>query len=379
MTNKSQVLTTTNLPMYSIQTFLRNYILVAGGGGSSKTGITNGFEVYKICKDGKSLTMRKVIRHDSGPCVIMNNCCYKNGSKIYIICNEDDKCRQYTADIILEPSFGNGKTTKELNFQISTGRSLVTDFNEDEPLQRIVKVNSSGNIMVTGGTDGCIRLWNFPIKEDNNPEPLKVFTGHTKEIDDIDISSDGASIASVAKDGQAFHWNTVTNTKSNLLHPTNKKQIFKRCRFGIINDKPTYNIYTIANGPNQKSFLQRWSYDNKIIYEFQFAEPTSALAVREDGLYIAVGTMFSGSVSIHEAYDLKMIYSVKQAHAMFVTGLEFLNKDFVPETKAAVLSISVDNRICFHNVPCKTLVSFWKLFIIIHFILLLFYIIIFNS
>ncbi|CAI6360093.1 unnamed protein product [Macrosiphum euphorbiae] len=379
MGSMSQVVTTTNLPMYSIQTFLKNYILVAGGGGSSKTGIANGFEVFKLNRDGKTISMTKVIRYDSGPNVIMNCCTNISGNTVYIAANENERCRQYMADIIIEPTFHNGKAGKEINFKITSGDSLLTDFSEEEPLQRIVKISNDGNLMVTGGTDGCIRLWNFPIIKSKDTRPLKEYKCHTKEIDDIDISSDGQFIVSVAKDGKAYHWNTVTNVRSTLIHPDpdNEKQIFKRCKFGIIGNKPIYNIYTIANGPKQKSYLQRWSENNKIIYELLFSEPTSALAVRQDGLYIAVGTMYSGSVSIHEASNLKMIYNVKQAHAMFVTGLEFLNKDLMPDMKAAVLSISVDNRVCLHNIPSIKLVPYWKMLIIIHFILLLFYFIIF--
>lgn len=377
MAIKSQIITTTNLPMYSIQTFLNNYILVAGGGGSSKTGIANGFEVFKLNRDGKNITITKVIRHDSGPNVIMNCCTVLSGNKIYIAANEDDQCRQYIADIIIEPTFHNGKTSKEISFKITTGDSLITDFSDDEPLQRIVKVNKEGNIMVTGGTDGRIRLWNFPIVNSKETNPLKEYEGHTKEIDDIDISPNGKFIVSVAKDGKAYHWNIATNARSALTHIINNKQIFKRCKFGITENKAIYNIYTIANGPKQKSYLQSWSEKNKILYELLFSEPTSALAVRKDGLYAAVGTMYSGSVSIHRTCDLKMIYNVKQAHAMFVTGLEFLGEDLMPDMKAAVLSISVDNRVCFHKVPSIKLVPYWKMLIIIHLILLLFYYIIF--
>lgn len=377
MGRKPQVITITNLPMYSIQTLLKNYILVAGGGGSSKTGITNGFEVFKLNRDGKTITMTKVIRHDSGPNVIMNCCTNVSGNKIYIAANEEDKCRQYIVDIVIEPVFQDGKASKEIKFKITTGDSLVTDFSEDEPLQRIVKVNNDCNLMVTGGTDGYIRLWNYPIVNLKETKPIKVYEGHTKEIDDIDISSDGKFIVSVAKDGKAYHWNTVSNTKSVLSYPFNDKQIFKRCKFGITDNKSIYNIYTITNGPKQKSCLQKWSENNKLLYELSFSEPSSALAVRKDGLYVATGTMYSGSVSIHEANNLKIIYNVKQAHAMFITGLEFLDKDLMPDMKAAVLSISVDNRVCFHGVPSIQLIPYWKMLIIIHFVLLLFYFIIF--
>lgn len=377
MSSKAQVITTTNLPMYSIQTFLKNwYIMVAGGGGSSKTGIANGFEVYKLNRSGKTVSMTKVLRHDSGPYAIMNCSTNLKGNKIYIAANEDDRCRQYAADIIIEPTFQDGIASKEIKFNITNGDALVTDFNKDEPLQRIVKINAEGNMMVTGGTDGYIRLWDFPIEKSKGTQPLKEYEGHTKEIDDIDISADGNFIVSVAKDGKAFQWNIITGARSVLTHPIVDKLMFKRCRFGVTHHKTVHNVYTIANTLKQKSYLHRWSETSKLLYDLSFSEPVSALAVREDGLYIAVGTMYSGSVSIHEANNLKTLYTVKQAHAMFVTGLEFLNKDIMPDMKAAVLSISVDNRVCFHNVPFVQL-PYWKIFFIIQFIIFVCYYIIF--
>lgn len=46
---------------------------------------------------------------------------------------------------------------------------------------------------------------------------------------------------------------------------------------------------------------------------------------------------------------------VQGAHSMFVTGLEFLpvadNHTVSSVTEAAVLSISVDNKVCIHSMP----------------------------
>lgn len=114
-------------------------------------------------------------------------------------------------------------------------------------------------------------------------------------------------------------------------------------------------------------------------------ESLASLAVRDDGRFVAIGTMFSGSVSIYIAFSLQVNYNnltnylatfsyscisncslflqrvlhIPSAHSMFVTGLEFLpqnNSDGPPissTSEAAVLSISVDNKVCIHSLPYR--------------------------
>lgn len=81
--------------------------------------------------------------------------------------------------------------------------------------------------------------------------------------------------------------------------------------------------------------------------------------MRDDGRFVAVGTMFTGSVSIYIAFSLQRVLHIPNAHSMFVTGLEFLpQKDIdgpaiTSNTEAAVLSISVDNKVCIHSLSYR--------------------------
>lgn len=92
-------------------------------------------------------------------------------------------------------------------------------------------------------------------------------------------------------------------------------------------------------------------------------ESLSSLAVRDDGRFVAIGTMFTGSVSIYIAFSLQRVLHIPSAHLMFVTGLEFLpsnNTDGPPissNTEAAVLSISVDNNVCIHSLQYRRKLS----------------------
>lgn len=65
-------------------------------------------------------------------------------------------------------------------------------YSSEEPLQRVVRISRNGEIMATGGTDGHIRVWQFPAM--NRIHNIKA---HSKEIDDLDICPDSASVSIV--------------------------------------------------------------------------------------------------------------------------------------------------------------------------------------
>lgn len=214
--------------------------------------------------------------------------------------------------------------------------------------------------MATGGTDGHVRLWKFP-----QLHKLHDLDVHSKEIDDIDFSPDGALIASIAKDGKTILWNVNNGLKLKELTwtpPSGLKYMYKRCRFRKLEEnKSKTQLFTLSNAVVGKnpSFLQMWDIDSEsIIKAVPYKETLSALAVSDDGKFVAVGTMFSGSVDIFVAFSLRRALHVPGAHSMFVTGLEFLptkldGPAIISNTETAVVSISVDNKICIHSIPFR--------------------------
>lgn len=116
-------------------------------------------------------------------------------------------------------------------------------------------------------------------------------------------------------------------------------------------------------------YLQEWNSENgALVNSTVIDESLASLAVRDDGRFVATGTMFTGSVSIYVAFSLQRILHIPSAHSMFVTGLEFLpHKDMdgpaiTSNTEAAVLSISVDNKICIHSLSYRRKMSFTLFF-----------------
>lgn len=83
-------------------------------------------------------------------------------------------------------------------------------------------------------------------------------------------------------------------------------------RFGVVEgEKDRSSLYMLANptglAKKQKSYLQKWSPSEGVLVKVsELDESLSALAVRDDGRFVALGTMFSGSVSIYVAFSLQV-------------------------------------------------------------------------
>lgn len=164
--------------------------------------------------------------------------------------------------------------------------------------------------MATGGTDGHIRVWKFP----KLVKTLDI-SAHTKELDDVDFSPNDKLIVSVAKDGLGLVFDAETGKKKISLtwnQPEGTKYLFKRCKFGVVEGvKDKCRLFTIANpagrAGKQKGFLHQWDIEqNTITKTVAIEESLSALAVRDDGRFLAIGTMFSGSVSVYVAFSMQV-------------------------------------------------------------------------
>lgn len=385
-------------------------MLVAGGGGSAKTGVANGFEIYELYHDGKYFVAEEIQRHETGSRAVMNMSLKINEKSALLVAGQESHSQMFeisskvgqatpkesiipnrresstdvrqrkrtessTQETVPKiPAIDSaGKQLKRIYFDIKSGDSIQTDFYEREPLQRVVKISTNGKFMATGGLDGHVRLWNFP-----QMTPLFDIKAHQKELDDIDFSPDSKFFMSIAKDGIAPVWSTKNGKEVMKLQwtpPENVKYLYKRCRYATVEgNTDKYRLFTISNplqkAGKQRGFLQQWNIEtgrlNNIV---SIDESLSALAVRDDGRFVAVGTMFTGSVIMYIAFSLQQVLYVPNAHSMFVTGLEFipvLNKDAPPISTVAessVVSYSVDNRICIHSLQYRRECFFFFLFI----------------
>ncbi|XP_023166167.1 prolactin regulatory element-binding protein [Drosophila hydei] len=407
-----------NFPLYAVDMLTSRHILVAGGGGSSKTGVANGFEIYELYHNGSHFCAEEVLRHETGANVVMNFAVRNSGRRAYLCAGQEAHCQMYyvqpriesedDADRDRKPApverphengvrqrgaahsgveaLPNGHNNRQppsnnsnqdilsklhrLRFDIQAADVVQTDFlRSAEPLQRVVRISGNGQLMATGGTDGQLRIWTFP-----QIQLITELAAHTKEIDDLDFSPDSKYIVSISKDAQGIVWDLSTGKQQYKLQwqtPEGAKYLFKRCRYGTVEaHKDNYRLYTIANPlgkvGKQRGYLQQWDCTSgQLRAAVPIDESLSSLAVRDDGRFVAVGTMFSGSVSMYIAFSLQRVLHIPHAHSMFVTGLQFLpitNEEGPPissDTEAAVLSISVDNKVCIHSLPQRRTIPAW--------------------
>lgn len=141
------------------------------------------------------------------------------------------------------------------------------------------------------------------------------FRAHSKELDDIDFSPDSKHLVSIAKDGQGIVWDVKSQRKLFQLSwnpPDGAKYLFKRCRYAVSEGKQNKSrLFTISNPlgkvGKQRGYLQQWNCeDGRLINCVGIDESLSSMTVRDDGRFIAVGTMFTGSVSIYIAFSLQV-------------------------------------------------------------------------
>lgn len=399
-----------DFPLYTLQTLTNRHVIVAGGGGASNTGVANGFEIFELSHNGSRFVAEEVMRHETGPNVVMT-CSVRNiQNRSYLTAGQESHCQLYKVNIrmvdaaemrrgsfkaenglirrrrrtvsenenISKKDSNSNTTEKRMSFEIRPSDSVQTDFGND-PLQRVVRISHNGKLMATGGIDTKVRMWSFP-----KMELLYVLEKHTKELDDLDFSPCDNRLVSIGKDGLACLWSTSSKREPLLTltcqPPNGCKYLFRRCRFGLVEDKKdAYRMFTIANplarSGKQKGLIQLWEpKDGELRRTVVVNESLSALAVRDDGRFVGVGTMFSGSVDIYIAFSLQRVLHVKNAHMMFVTGLEFLPvRGYGPPitslSEAALLSISVDNRLCVHSLPYRSTVPAWVAILLIVFVL----------
>lgn len=265
-------------------------------------------------------------------------------------------------DAEFAPKAGITNTTS-LIFNVRGLKSIQTDFGKPEPYQKVVRISPDGRVMATGGDDGVVRVWTFP-----DLNPVHENRAHDKEIDDLDFSPDNTKIASISKDRRALVWDVKKGKKHAEMgwDPSGGKKgglkyAFKRIRFAKVEGDPKkYKVFTIVNpvgASKPPSYLQRWNAKSWTVEQQVSADGAlSALAVSDNGNFVATGSMFDGTVEVYVAFSLAKVKRVDKSHSTFITGLEFLpcgeESDAVRGfSDASVVSISVDHQVCIHHIP----------------------------
>jgi len=107
-------------------------------------------------------------------------------------------------------------------WEIASGKK--TDFSGHSSWVRAIAFEPKGKLMVTGGYDGQILLWN---REVNDPVPMRQVQAHQGWVRSLSVDSGGGLLASSGNDGKIALWNLkdLKSVKSWQAHDDHVYQV----------------------------------------------------------------------------------------------------------------------------------------------------------
>ncbi|XP_072251135.1 guanine nucleotide-exchange factor SEC12 isoform X1 [Leuresthes tenuis] len=391
-------------PLYTIKVDpSTGVIITAGGGGASKTGIRNAVHFLDLQLDGEHRYSTSLLHsHDTdtratmnmavgngviaagqdGTCCLMTfKLCKKKGGKVAhkdetIMQQGNARRRAGKGDkdkLDGTAASGDMSDTKEETTHIKvTGLAeLQSDLNPQDPLQKVVRFSPDMNLLLTGGTDGHIRVWEFPSLRKKFD-----FKAHEGEIEDFDMSPMNKHLVTVGRDFACNVWSGNQLAMGLNWHETipqiaEKSYRYMACRFGRVEDqKNILRLYTVQI-PHKRArkptpcYLTKW--DGKSLLPMLTSpcgsEVISCLAVSDSGTFLGLGTV-TGSVAIYIAFSLQKLYYVQESHGIVVTDLAFLpdslkGKNVKGNNETAMLSVAVDSRCQVHSITSRRYFPLW--------------------
>ncbi|XP_054478431.1 prolactin regulatory element-binding protein isoform X4 [Anoplopoma fimbria] len=391
-------------PLYSIKVDpTTGLVITAGGGGASKTGIKNAVHFLDLRLVGEHQYSASLLHsHDTDTRATMNmavgngviaagqdgTCCLmkfkhcsqreegKDAAKGNRVQQGNARRRAGKGDKGgQDEAAGSGDMSdmKDETACISvTGLAEVqSDLNPQDPLQKVVRFSPDLGLLLTGGTDGHIRVWEFPSLKKKFD-----FKAHEGEIEDLDLSPGNKHLVSIGRDFSCSVWSgnqLAMGLKwlETMPQIAEKTYRYMACRFGKLEDqKDALRLYTVQI-PHKRDrkpppcYLTKWNGKSflPMLTASCGTEVISSLAVSDSGTFLGLGTV-TGSVAIYIAFSLQKLYYVQESHGIVVTDLAFLpdslkGKNIKGNNETAMLSVAVDSRCQVHAVPNRRSFSIW--------------------
>uniref|UniRef100_A0A3B3QQY3 Prolactin regulatory element binding n=1 Tax=Paramormyrops kingsleyae TaxID=1676925 RepID=A0A3B3QQY3_9TELE len=391
-------------PLYTVH-FHREtgLVITAGGGGASKTGIKNGvhFLSLELVEGKHSATL--LHSHDTETRATMNmavegnvmaagqdGCCClmrfqqhspkdlrkdntKRGKKPKQSASYGDVDGPRRRDGHHQGSGGGGgleTRTESSQVKVEVLGEVCSDLSPTDALQKCVRFSPEHNLLLTGGADGHVRVWEYPSLKKKLD-----FKAHEGEIQDLDISSN-KKVVTVGRDFACCVWSDDQlamglRWQDSLPHIAEKMYRYQACRFGKVEDLPgVLRLYTVQV-PHKRDrkppacYITKWEGQNflPLLTKPCGKEVISCLEVSDSGTFLGLGTV-TGSVAIFIAFSLQKLYYVQEAHGIVVTDLAFLpevvqGKNFLGDNEVAMLSVAVDSRCQMHIIPNRRSFPIW--------------------
>lgn len=195
-----------------------------------------------------------------------------------------------------------------------------------------------GSRLILASDKGPVRVLGFPDFE----EMLSEMRLHTDGVNDVDVSPDGKTVTSTARDKCTFLWDATTGTVVQTLEPLFKQEMRTSIRGARFSPSEAGLLFAVeANARMGGTIVSAWrrTADRKASWQpvsnrQALSEAVCSLAVSPDGRLIAVSSV-EGHVALLSwtGRSFRMLWTTetrtswfakpKPSHALPVTALRF--------------------------------------------------------
>eukprot|EP01147_Barroeca_monosierra_P008552 gene8552-10272_t len=320
----------------------KQILFVSGGGGQGDYGVPNVLAALQI-RDSTSGTL--LARHEDPRGTFSLTACHP------------------TLNIVATAIDGTLFLFKCEHNRFKEIANLAVDKDKEDPMLSAAAFSPDGKWIVTGGSDGTVRLWPFPdlispISIIMNKQARKLVLSQPDRslclfIVSLGISPKSTCVAIICENTPEITLCDVQDSqKRKKLHWRKETHLPRHFQMALIDEMEHYfAIFNARNCKREKSFVVSWNTSLDVIAERAISKiALSALAISSDGKYCAVGDL-EGRVTILSSRNLTIITQSKP-HVLFITSLAFsTNSD--GET-SGVISVSADQACLFTSVtPSK--------------------------
>ncbi|KAG9467530.1 hypothetical protein GDO78_014782 [Eleutherodactylus coqui] len=355
-------------PLYAVR-FHRDTgtVVTGGGGGASKTGIKNALHLLQLERISGRLSASLLHAHDTDTRATMNLALTGDAlaagqdATCHVLRYQHRQKEQRNDETGISDRGARKRKPSKSNTEASAGgtknetpeislRSVTvvqTDFSPDN-LQKALCFTADSTKLLTGGADGCVRVW---------------------------------EVVTVGQDFRCCLWESdqllaELSWNENLPHIPEKMYKYRACRFGKVLDQQTsLRLYTVQI-PHKRErrpppcYITKWDGQSflPLLTEPCGNEVISCLAVSDCGTFLGLGSV-TGSVAIYISFSLQKLYYVQEAHGIVVTDLAFFpettqGRALRGDNEAAMLSVAVDSRCKLHVLPNRRTYPLWLLIVL---------------
>ncbi|GAA5839243.1 hypothetical protein JCM9279_002638 [Rhodotorula babjevae] len=343
-------------PVYSIAFTKDDTVVLAGGGGSSRTGVKNRLSLYTVDVKKRQISLveeHELSKEEDAPMTVAVHPQSKslvagiNSSMAQLEKGVNENVRVFSYD------------DKAIKYEKRKQTITSTDPDHYQKVTAFSRTASSPLVAV-GTTNSQLSLLSFPDLDDVFPS----ITYDGEEIYDADFNDEGDMLVGTSSNKLCV-WSTKEGDKEAepeplqvIERPVLKKELactFRAAKFGRA--ATAHNLYTVVNASpagnvrkppagSKKAFVSLWDTRAWKLLKTRTVsqKPVTAFDVSEDGTLLAYGSS-DLSVGILDAVTLRPILTVLHAHDFPVTALKF------NPSASVLISGSADNSIRVIEVP----------------------------